>query len=267
MNICYVTSYYDIGRDSWDGFTRTFDEYLRDFEPFITLFNKDKCGDDMLIVFIDDKHESQLREKIDENTVNIKLIPTNDDFMNTLHMWKTLEREQEVMDNPKFKEILRWRQIYPEHVYAKYTLINHCKIDLICSLFDKFDYEYYAWADFGFFKLEYNIPDKLMDINKLNLNTINYTLMNHLDDVDIDVFYTLQIAPEKIGGFFFFGRKDKLLEYQELYHDVLDWFQNELQYADDDQHLALQCYFKRPELFTLHYNGAWHKAFVYFQKE
>ena len=35
MNICYVTSYYDIGRDSWDGFTRTFDEYLRDFEPFI----------------------------------------------------------------------------------------------------------------------------------------------------------------------------------------------------------------------------------------
>ena len=60
MNICYVTSYYDIGRDSWDGFTRTFDEYLRDFEPFITLFNKDKCGDDMLIVFIDDKKQQQL---------------------------------------------------------------------------------------------------------------------------------------------------------------------------------------------------------------
>ena len=66
---------------------------------------------------------------------------------------------------------------------------------------------------------------------------------------------------------YFFGRKDKLLEYQKLYHETLNWFQNELNIADDDQHLALQCYFKNPELFTLHYNGDWHKALLYFQKD
>ena len=55
-NVCYVTLYYDIGRDKWSGFTRTFEKYLKEFQPFIDLFKKDKCGNDSMIVFIDEKH-------------------------------------------------------------------------------------------------------------------------------------------------------------------------------------------------------------------
>ena len=42
MNICYITMYYDIGRDKWKSFKRTFEEYLEGFLPFIELFRKEK---------------------------------------------------------------------------------------------------------------------------------------------------------------------------------------------------------------------------------
>jgi hypothetical protein len=266
-NTCYVSLYYDINRNNWTTFRRSFDDYLRHFEPFINLFDKDKCGDDIMVIFIDKKCEQNLKDKLTENT-RIQLIGIDETFMNELPMWKTIEREREIMNDSSFKIILGKRHIFPEHNYPEYTLINHCKIDLICYLINLniIEQSYYAWVDFGFFKVQEHIPKNLININNFNLETINYTCINEIDTKDQDVIYTLQNAPEKIGGFFFFGRKDKLLEYQKLYHETLDWFQNELNIADDDQHLALQCYFKRPELFTLHLHYGWHRVFRFFEK-
>jgi len=42
-----------------------------------------------------------------------------------------------------------------------------------------------------------------------------------------------------------------MAEYQALYHETLEYFQDN-NIADDDQHLALRCYFKNPNLFKLH---------------
>ena len=51
---CYITSYYDINREKWtNNFKRSFDDYLKTFEPFISLFNTEYCGDDEMIVLID----------------------------------------------------------------------------------------------------------------------------------------------------------------------------------------------------------------------
>ena len=48
---CYITSYYDINRENWENqFSRTFDDYLSTFKPFVTLFDKKFCGDDEMIV-------------------------------------------------------------------------------------------------------------------------------------------------------------------------------------------------------------------------
>ena len=268
-SICYVTLYYDIGRNLWENrFQRSFEDYLEHFEPFIDLFNEDKCQEDIMIVFIDKKHEHKLNEKI-SSSCRIKLFPIDNDFMNTLPMWKTIEKEREIMSSEKFKNILGDRVIYPEHIYPEYTLINHCKIDLISYLINEniTDKNYYSWVDFGFFKLSENIPLRLLDVGYFNTETINYMCIDPLDENDNNILYTLRIAPEKIGGFFFFGRKDKLLEYQKLYHETLNWFQNELGIADDDQHLALWCYFKNPQLFTLHVHYKWHKVFKYYQKQ
>ena len=207
--------------------------------------------------------------KLDGEKFNIKIIGIDINFMNFLPMWKTLKKEDQVMNSLYFKNIIGHRHIYPEHSFPEYTLINHCKIDLICSLINsnKLDYEYYCWVDFGFFKLKENIPNKLLDINRFNLNTINYALINAVDERDKNIYYTLKYAPEKIGGYFFFGKKSKLKEYQKLYHEILDYFQTTLNLTDDDQHLVLQCYFKNPTLFTLHNLGKWHSIFVEYEKK
>jgi hypothetical protein len=52
-----------------------------------------------------------------------------------------------------------------------------------------------------------------------------------------------------------------------LYHEILNYFQNTLNIVDDDQHLVLQCYFKNPSLFTMHYLGRWHSVLREYQQK
>lgn len=273
--LCYVTMFFDINRDKWKNvFTRTFTQYLKEFEPFIPLFNKKTCKDDLLIVFIDKKWEYMLDEKIelykiDNNSFNIKVVGIDTNFMSFLPMWNTLETEKKIMHSEYFKAVIAERHVYPEHTYPEYTLINHCKIDLLCALIEskKINYEYYCWVDFGFFKLKENIPEKLLDINKFDLERINYTLINPIDELDKNIYYTLRRAPEKVGGYFFLGHRNKLQEFQKIYHEMLNYFQNILNIVDDDQHLVLQCYFKNPSLFKMHYLGKWHSVLCEYQQK
>ena len=52
-SLCYVTMFLDIGRADWKNvFKRTFEEYLKYFEPFIPLFNKKTCNNDLYYVNI-----------------------------------------------------------------------------------------------------------------------------------------------------------------------------------------------------------------------
>jgi hypothetical protein len=261
--------YYDIGRDKWKTFKRTFEEYLEGFLPFIELFNKDNCDNDAMIVFIHEKFYDKLNTKIKEETTNIKLISINEDFMKKLHCWKSLDKEKEIMNSEEFKKIIKDRNQCPECIYPKYTLINHSKIDLICWIINNkiSDFNYYSWVDFGFFgKSREHIPKKLMNINEFMLDKVNIMLVKSINEKDKDIYYTLKEAPEKVGGFFFFGRKDKLIEFQKLYHSILYWFQYELKIADDDQHLMLRCYLKEPKLFETHCHYGWHKIFRLYEK-
>ena len=267
--VCYITSYFDIGRDKWFTFKRTFDDYLKHFLPFLQLFKKDRCEEDEMIVYIDDRYYEKMLSVINYKEVNIRLIKINEEFLNELHCWKTLEKETEIMNKSSFRKLLGSRVIYPEHNYPKYTMINHIKIDLVCkTITDNLSNEsIYCWVDFGFFSKEENIPYRLLDISKFDLNCVNYTLINPIEKRDNDIFYTLKEAPEKIGGFFFLGVKEKLFEYQELYHTILNNFQNMYEIADDDQHVALQCYFHHPSLFSFNTkNFGWHKVLKANQK-
>lgn len=271
---CYITAYYDIGRDKWNNkFSRTFENYISSFEPFIDLFNSDKCQEDEMIVFIDEKHLNHLENLIKSKNikVRIKLIKLGEDLMNELPMWKTLNKEREIMNKSSFKQLLFDRIIYPEHNYPEYTLINHCKIDLVCKAIELniSNNDIFAWVDFGFFGDKNNIPEKLLDVSKFNLEKINYTLINPIDEkIHNDVFFNLRYAPEVIGGFFFLGVKEKLFKYQKIYHEMLYHFQNTLSICDDDQHLVLQCYFQNPYIFSFnHENYGWHKVLKANQKK
>jgi hypothetical protein len=269
--LCYITAYLDINRNNWKSFNRSFDNYLQTFLPYIELFknnNSTPLGPNLdyeMIVFIDEKYYSLLLSYI-STSLPIKLIKINFDFMNNLPMWKTLEKERSIMNSDSFQKLIPHRLHFPEHSIPEYTLINHSKIDFISYVINNnlSLSPYFSWVDFGFFSKSSNIPSTFLDINKLNLNTINYTLINPLNNNDNNIYYTLNFAPEKIGGFFFFGSRSKILEFHSLYLSMLNFYQN-INICDDDQALVLACYFTNPSLFTLHNLGAWHKALTYFQ--
>lgn len=264
MSICYVSTFLDIGRTFWNNkFVRSVYTYLNCFKPFVKLFPKE--GKEKMIVFIDEKHSKEFKEMIENS--NIHAIEINMDFMSkNIHVWKSLNREREIMNSQEYKTKFANRLTFPENTIPEYTLINHAKIDFVNLAIDlEKQYEYFSWVDFGYFQNESNIPTNLLDLNKLNLNKVNYQLLNPITEEDKNIMYTMIHAPERIGGFFFFGNRKTLKEYQNLYHSILEEFQNN-NLADDDQHIVLRCFFKNPSLFHLHYNPKWHNILIDFQK-
>lgn len=267
MSCCYISMFYDINRSGWAKFARTFDDYLSYFTPYVELFKGN--SDDHMIVFIDDRHITKLQEAI-QTCDKITLIPINEAFLvYNIPCWKHLNKEREIMDSQFFKSVAGERISFPECRYPEYTLINHSKIDfLIYTLnLNLTSAKYLCWCDFGFFAKTENIPKTLLDLKYFDLERINYTLINPIEDIDRDIYYTLKYAPEKIGGFFFLGKRDKLYEYQKAYHQsLLDYRQRNI--CDDDQAMALYTYFKNPDLFSFNTRMfGWHKVFVANQKK
>ena len=264
MSICYVTAFLDLNRDKLKKFSRSFSTYLLHFLPLVRLMKKEN---ESLVIFIDEKHFNIIQRYCQDNP-KIILIKINRNYLreNSI-VWRMLDREKIIMNSQEFKNLIGGRILYPEHNNPEYTMINHAKIDFVNLAIQntKSQFPYYAWIDFGYFQKIDNIPNSLLDINKLHPTRITYTLINKLNELDENVLYTLLVAPERIGGFFFFGKKETLIEYQKLYHDMLKMFQDS-GIADDDQHVALRCYYKNPDMFDLVYLGGWHKALTQFQK-
>ena len=212
-----------------------------------------------LVVYLDDKYLAEVKVKPERK--NITVIPINEVILNLIcPIWQRLAREQQIMLSKEYREAFASRLIYPENSNPKYTLINHAKIDFLIHAQDISSADFFCWIDFG-----YKEPAKYpIDLNRIDQERINYALLNPVDDLDKNVMYTMLHAPEKITGGFFIGRRDKLRQYQELYHDAHAWFQaNNL--ADDDQHIVLRCYFAEPDLFKLHLLRGWYKMTSLYQ--
>lgn len=263
--LCYVTSFLDLNRENWKSFSRGFDKYFSDFLPYVELFKNNTSEEHELMVFIDKKHFERVN-KACKGVSNIRVIPIDRNFLSTISpLWQRLDKEREVMESGNYKSLIPHRLNFPEHYNPEYTLINHAKIDIIMYATRFTDSRYFCWSDFGYFSYPERIPKRLIDIELLDKERINYTLISEPTDEDKDVLYTLQNAPERIGGFFFFGNRYVLRAYQTLFHKVHESLQKQ-GIVDDDQHLALRCYFLKPSLFKLHNLGGWHKALTHFQK-
>lgn len=264
--ICYVSAFLDIGRKNWTSFARSFDQYLNDFLPYIDMFknNPDTCHE--MIVFIDENVKHLLIEKIPDN-LPFKVIGINEEYLckNTI-MWNKLSRETEILNSSEYKHKFAHRIGYPENNNPKYTLINHIKIEFVTHAGNFSDADLFCWTDFGYFKLKENIPIYMLNPYLFNCDKVTYTLLNNPSEKDNDIYYTMCCAPEVIGGFFFCCGKKIAQEYRDLYVFIHQKFQDN-NLVDDDQHLALRCYFEKPELFDLVYTGKWHNALIKFQMQ
>ena len=267
MKLCYVTSFLDIKREKWQHFQRTTAEYFREFQPLLDMFltHPDAPMYD-LIIFIDKHHVTKLNGRIFPSNIIVQEIDEEFLVENSV-LWRRMEREKEIMESEAYKNIVRHRLHHPEHHNPKYTLINHCKVDFMYLAMSLSDATHFCWVDFGYFKNSQTIPRNFIDLEKLDKDKINYTLINPIDhERDDNVMYQLQHAPEKVGGFFFSGSREALATYQRLYHDFHERLQR-INIVDDDQHLALMCYFTKPSLFCFHHLGGFHRALTHFQKD
>ena len=257
--VCYLTAYIEIGRSNWKYWQRSFDEYISAFLPYLNF-------DIEMIIYIDETHYERLYT-LTKDKPRFKLIKINREFLNkNIFAWSVLDHEREIMQDQLFKSVIKHRINNPECSIPEYNIVRHSKIDFVNYAIDNnlSNANYYAWTDFGYFKKSQFVPKNQIDINKFDLTKINFSLINELEDIDRDTFYTLINAPEKIAGSFFFASKDLMKKYQLLYHDTLKEFYNN-NIVDDDQHITLKCYYKCPSIFKLWNLKGWCKIWTEFQ--
>jgi len=257
--VTLVTFFYDINREQWDKSSKNIiNDYLIPFKEYLKY-------DFRIIVYIDKRYYETLISMIELKS-NIIIYPIDENWLNNnIWTWSKLERETEIMNSEEYKNLVRTRigMGYPENTKPEYTIITNSKIDIINFAIenDIIDCDYYMWVDFGYFQnktAEKYMPNSgKINLDLLNLNTVNICCVNKIDLNDKDILFTLKNAPEKIGAYLFFGNKIKLKEFQLMCHKWLEYFQS-INIADDEQHIWLQCFFEKPELFTEHVFGSWH---------
>jgi hypothetical protein len=256
----------DIGRGKWKFFDRTVEQYFSNFRALLDLFihHPDASQYDF-VVFLDYTLVNKMPSSLPSN---IHVVPIDETYMGSkCPLWQRMDREMEIMASAAYQTLIRHRLHHPEHSNPKYTLINHCKIDVVREAMDIVPRAtHYAWVDFGFCQVVGATPSNFLDLGKLDADRVNYTLINPIDpSKDNNIVYTLQYAPEKVIGGFFCGSKQSLLMYRELYHDTHRKLQAQ-NIVDDDQHIALLCYLQKPELFRMHLLASWNAALNAFSK-
>jgi len=260
MSLCIVSAFLDIGRQGWSTFPRSINQYFNNFMPYTRMSHE-------MIVFMDDRYSKEL-ELLCKDAKHITIISINRDFMKEhIYAYQQLDRECEIMESSKFKQIIKHRLSHPECSKPEYNIMQHAKVDFLAYVINNTlsSAKYYAWSDFGYFQLPNRFSSRPLDLNKFDLDKINFQGINMLSDNDHDIMYTLTNAPERVGGFFYLGNKDQLLKYQQLYHEVCTDF-HKMGIVDDDQHIMIQCLFRQPGLFKVWNLGGWHLAYNYFQQ-
>jgi len=158
-DILFVTAFKDIGRGSWGTHKRTNQDYYN----FFCLLAKNISY--KLVVYLDDDIKNELLSKYNFND---NIIFDKFSSVNTFYE-KYLDEERRVISSDQFKSkvsVSRFRK-HPETWSAKYTLINHSKVNFIRYTKEKYnDYKFYSWIDFGYVRDLNSLP-KNININKL----------------------------------------------------------------------------------------------------
>lgn len=264
--VVLVTAFYDIGRGEWSSYQRSANKYMTSFKNYLDLEYE-------MFVFLDDRY---MAEFADNKRKNVVFIPINMDWLRTnCKSWAQLDRVRNIMYSVNYRTLLKDRieNGHPENISPQYNIVNHSKIDFINYLITEklvTSDTFVCWSDFGYHNSilqndPHRFPTSALDPNKFNLTKLNFCLRNTVIPEDSDILTTLLVAREVFTGSFFAGPVDKMIELYELYHECLDELYD-LNLSDDDQHIYLRCFLKKPELFALYLSqNEWPRALTYFQ--
>lgn len=257
MTLCIVTAFIELGRGEWSSFPRSTELYLKRFKPYLDM-------EEELVVFVDQPMMSRLKE-LKKRGDNMTLIPI-ESILLEIKAWSYIDREKAIMGNSQFKALIGHRAHCPETHNPRYNCIQHAKTDFVKWTIDHdiSQAEYFAWSDFGYFSDLTKVPQRGFDLDKIDQGKINFCMINSIVPCDYDVVSTMINPSETCAGFFHIGNRAAHQGYNILYHQILLQFYS-MGLVDDDQHIMLQCYRTRPDLFTLHHTG-WHNSYLIFQR-
>ena len=253
--IVFVTSFRDIHRGTWDTFARTKEMYVK---YFLLLAQNISYS---LIVYVDKKLGKELKLKCKQKNIIFQDIETVKTFYN-----KYLIQDQQIMQSQVYQnKIPAKRKNHPEHLYSKYNLTMHSKVNFLYHAFLQFpNNAWYTWIDFGFVRNIKDVPQRI-DTAQLSKNKITCHCLqkpSYYQSAN-DMLSSFEIY---LTGSAYIVPVSQVNRLQELYEEELQlWYNNDI--SDDDQSLLLQLYFKHPDLFCLKENSEWMSLFRMLQEK
>lgn len=262
MSFTLVTAFLDLKRGNWTNYRRSVDVYFNAFHLYSKL-------DYPMIAFVDDLHLHRVKK-----WNNLTLIPINRDWLqDQSRIWKLIPRQKEILESAKHKALIDHRKHQPETHNAEYNAINHAKVDFLHYAIENglVQTPMVAWTDFGFFSegkdiLDLQFPSAPLDPSAFDHTKVSYQCIGEIAEEDKNMIHTLKNPKPLIIGSFFAGTVPKIQEYRELYYQTLcDMHSQDID--DDDQHVALQAYLRRPDLIDPVRMNTYMLQYVYFQKD
>ncbi|XP_061186232.1 uncharacterized protein LOC133194253 [Saccostrea echinata] len=251
----FVTALYDIGRENWTHFKRSFDEYLSYFRNVLRLNVK-------MIIYSDESVQKVVldeRKNLHHKTQSYSL-PFTD-----LEYYRFRQHIEHVLVSPEFRDSNEMLN-YPEAFSSKYLILMNNKVSFLSDAVRKnpFNSTHFFWIDAG-----YGHGDDLTKWKNFQprvllskRNKITYIVLN--DPAlykDIKDLHKVQIVPA-FNGEFFGGDAGAILKYEKLYKKTFRKLLTE-NIVDDDQNVAFHCYKENPNLFE-NVCGCWSDAFKLF---
>lgn len=246
-SILFITAFKDIGRSNWPTHKRTNDDY---FNYFYLLANNIHYN---LIVYLEENIKQILLKKY---KFRDNIIFENMSDINTFYN-KYLNEEMRVISDIRFQSKIpkeRFRK-HPETWSAKYTLINHSKINFVKHAKNKYsNYQFYSWIDFGYVREISNVPRNI-SLDKLP-DRIIYQSFGNIPEPRLNAIQMLKIDEAKIAGSAYIIPKLLIDRFEKLYEEKINlWHENYI--CDDDQSLVLQLYYENKNLFHLISDKNW----------
>lgn len=280
----FVSAFYDIGRETWPTkYSRSVQTYLNRFALLVQLNLP-------LVLFMDDRYVNNVEDIVNEHSAKIGkpsstiIIKIGEDFLTSfVPSWNYVSIENDIMTSEQYISLARTRseENTPETKYASYTCINHAKIDFAmlaikyCENMGLY-INYIGWVDFGYFTEQFEVVPFTLNKELLFNGKINFLSHGEFSDQEIDPVYVFSNVPIKVGGAFWFGSIESVMQYGVLYHECVEEMHRK-NLADDDQSVVICCYFKQKQLFNMWNNSIravidgvpqilWFLAFVLFNE-
>lgn len=247
--LCFVTAFYNIGRDKYENNKRDNSSYYNYFKNLLKVNNIN------LIVLTDEKSYNEIDDIVKKSHTKstVKIVKKE---LDEFYGWNQLEATKKIMKSSKHKELVKKRNKEDIEISKpEYVCLMHCKTDFMRYVIDNniLEMEYYAWIDFGYLREQENFPKSLVYYPNNELLKDKVVLFRIGEDKNFKPDQLIRNGRVVFEGAPIVGKKDKIIEFNDEYHKAIDYY-NDNGLVDDDQSLMYYIYKNTENLVELIYN-------------